>query len=86
MACLKNAVNAIRQTRDGYLWLATYDGLVRFDGLNFTVFNRGNTNGIGDNRFDMLFEDRQGILWAVTDENWLVKFEFDIWLGVFSQQ
>jgi signal transduction histidine kinase/ligand-binding sensor domain-containing protein len=76
----QNAVNAILQTRDGYLWLATYDGLVRFDGLNFTVFNRGNTKGIGGNRFDMLFEDRQGILWAVTDENWLVQYED----GVFT--
>ncbi|MGH9871871.1 MAG: ligand-binding sensor domain-containing protein, partial [Pyrinomonadaceae bacterium] len=76
----QNAVNAILQTRDGYLWLATYDGLVRFDGLKFTVFNRGNTKGIGGNRFDMLFEDRQAVLWAVTDENWLVKYE----AGVFT--
>jgi signal transduction histidine kinase/ligand-binding sensor domain-containing protein len=71
----QNAVNAILQTRDGYLWLATYDGLVRFDGLKFTVFNRGNTKGIRGNRFDMLFENRQGALWAVTDDNWLVKYE-----------
>src|SRR5947208_5626417 len=35
----QNAVNAILQTRDGYLWLATFDGLVRFDGLEFTVFS-----------------------------------------------
>ncbi len=34
----QNAINAILQTQDGYLWLATFDGLVRFDGLQFTVF------------------------------------------------
>ena len=76
----QNAVNAVLQTHDGYLWLATFDGLVRFDGLQFTVFNKGNTKGIGGNRFDLLFEDRQGALWAVTDENWLVKYQ----AGVFT--
>lgn len=76
----QNAVNAILQTRDGYLWLATFDGLVRFDGVKFTVFNRASTKGIRGNRFDRLFEDRRGVLWAVTDENWLVKYEG----GVFT--
>jgi signal transduction histidine kinase/ligand-binding sensor domain-containing protein len=71
----QNAVNDILQTRDGYLWLATFDGLARFDGQRFTVFNKGNTEGIGGNRFDRLFEDRQGVLWAMTDESWLVRHQ-----------
>jgi len=71
----QNAVNAILQTRDGYLWLATFDGLVRFDGSRFTVFNKGNTKGIGGNRFDRLFEDRHGALWAVTEDSWLVRYQ-----------
>lgn len=36
----QDSVNDIVQTRDGYLWLATYGGLVRFDGARFTVFDR----------------------------------------------
>lgn len=76
----QNGVNAILQTQDGYLWLATFDGLVRFDGQQFTVFNKGNTRGIGGNRFDRLFEDRHGTLWAVTDDSSLVQFH----LGVFT--
>src|SRR5438552_12549425 len=76
----QNAVNAILQTRDGYLWLATFDGLVRFDGLEFTVFSKGNTKAIGSNRFDGLLEDRHGTLWALTEESWLVKYQ----AGVFT--
>jgi hypothetical protein len=38
-----NSVNALLQSRDGYLWIATFDGLVRFDAVRFTVFNSGNT-------------------------------------------
>ena len=39
----QNSVNTVIQTRDGYLWLGTFGGLVRFDGLRFTVFNGANT-------------------------------------------
>jgi len=39
----QNTVRSIVQTRDGYLWFTTYDGLVRFDGINFRVFDKSNT-------------------------------------------
>ena len=42
----QNAVEALCQTRDGYLWLGTQEGLVRFDGVRFTVFDRRNTPGL----------------------------------------
>src|SRR5215813_1196996 len=38
----QNTVRAILQTQDGYIWLATEEGLVRFDGLSFTVFDKHN--------------------------------------------
>jgi signal transduction histidine kinase/ligand-binding sensor domain-containing protein/CheY-like chemotaxis protein len=38
-----DSVRAMAQTADGYLWFATADGLARFDGVNFTVFNQSNT-------------------------------------------
>lgn len=63
----QNSVRDIVQTRDGYLWLTTFDGLVRFDGVRFTVFNKSNTPGLTNNRFVQLFEDRQGDLWALLD-------------------
>lgn len=39
----QNSVWAVAETRDGYLWIGTQEGLVRFDGLRFTVFDRENT-------------------------------------------
>jgi hypothetical protein len=38
----QNTVRSIAQTRDGYLWFATEEGLARFDGARFTVFDRSN--------------------------------------------
>ena len=62
-----NAVRDILQTRDGYLWLATADGLVRFDGVRFTTFNRENSPGMSGNRITALFEDHDGELWMGSD-------------------
>src|SRR6266550_3216056 len=70
----QNTVYDIRQTRDGYLWLTTFDGLVRFDGVRFTVFNRGNSPGISSNRFLRLYEDASGDLWAGTDDGGVVRY------------
>src|ERR1700737_4285582 len=52
----QNSVSGIVQTRDGYLWLATVDGLARFDGVRFTVFNKSNSPGYINNRFPTLFQ------------------------------
>jgi signal transduction histidine kinase/ligand-binding sensor domain-containing protein len=64
----QNCINDILQTSDGYLWMTTFDGLVRYDGVRFRVFNSGNTPGIRSSRFLTLFEDSDRNLWITTDE------------------
>lgn len=59
----QNAVQAICQTRDGYLWLGTQEGLVRFDGVRFAVFDKSNTPELTQNSISALREDREGSLW-----------------------
>ena len=63
----QNSVIAITQTRDGYLWLGTLNGLVRFDGIRFTVFDESNTPGLNSGRIVLLFEDSQTNLWIGTE-------------------
>ncbi len=63
----QNTVTGLAQTPDGYLWLSTFDGLARFDGVRFTIFDKGNTKGILNNRFSQLFVDKNGIIWAATE-------------------
>jgi ligand-binding sensor domain-containing protein len=38
-----NQVNSIAQSREGYLWFATWDGLVRYNGQEFRTYGRANT-------------------------------------------
>ena len=62
----QNSIQSILQTRDGYLWMGTERGLVRFDGVQFTVFDKGNTPGLQNSNAQALFEDRAGNLWVGT--------------------
>src|SRR6266850_1254974 len=69
----QNSVTSIVQTRDGYLWFGTFNGLTRFDGVQFRVFVPDNTPGLPSNRILALFEDRDGALLIGTEEGFLAK-------------
>jgi ligand-binding sensor domain-containing protein/signal transduction histidine kinase len=63
----QNTVTCITQTRDGYLWLGTLNGVARFDGIRFVVFGAHNTAELKSNRMLALLEDREGGLWIGTE-------------------
>ena len=67
----QSSVNDIIQTKDGYIWLATFGGLVRFDGHSLTTFNRSNTQGMRSDRIINIFEDSKGYLWLGTEDGFL---------------
>jgi signal transduction histidine kinase len=62
----QNTVHAIVQGRDGFLWIATEGGLVRFDGVEFRAYTRANTPQMPSDLVDALMEDRDGVLWIST--------------------
>lgn len=63
----QNSVTSIVQTRDGYLWCGTLNGLVRFDGTRFVVLDESNAPGLNSSRIVHLFEDSRGVLWIGTE-------------------
>ena len=64
----QSSVISVIQTRDGYLWLGTLNGLVRFDGIRFTNFDEEITPGLNSDRIICLFEDSHTNLWVGTDK------------------
>jgi len=68
----QNSVNAIVQSRDGYIWIGTQEGVARFDGVRFTIFNRRTFPALRSNYTWGLFEDRTGNLWIATSGGGLV--------------
>jgi ligand-binding sensor domain-containing protein/two-component sensor histidine kinase len=69
----KGAVIAIVHGRDGYLWLGTQDGLVRWDGLSSTTFNKKNTPIFRNHVIQALLEDHDGNLWIGTEGGGLYR-------------
>ena len=69
----QNSVHAIIQDHEGYLWLATAAGIVRFDGVNFKVIGAADIRTLITNRITALHEDRSGDLWVGTQSSGLIR-------------
>ncbi|HWW89012.1 MAG TPA: two-component regulator propeller domain-containing protein [Vicinamibacterales bacterium] len=70
----QDSVRAITRTHDGYLWLGTYAGVARFDGVHFSVYDSGNAPELASGLLSALLEDRSGHLWLGTDGDGLIGY------------
>ncbi|AXJ00711.1 PAS domain S-box-containing protein [Cyclonatronum proteinivorum] len=61
-----NAVQRMVQAKDGFLYITTYDGLVRYDGYEFTTMNMLNAPGLSTNRLRSIGIDSDGIIWVAS--------------------
>ena len=68
------AVTSLAQTADGYLWLATAEGLMRFDGLRFTRFQPASGSSLPGSNAPYLLPSSDGSLW-VANENRVSRIE-----------
>jgi len=64
----QNTVQALVQSRQGFVWLGTEVGLVRFDGNGFAVFDRNSAPALPGGDIRCLLETRDGALWVGTGE------------------
>lgn len=80
----QSTVNYILQDRHGFMWFATYGGLNKYDGYSFTVYQHdaNDPTSIGSNNNVYLFEDDEGYIWVVNNENAGLE-RFDPESGVF---
>ena len=70
----QSTVRCITQTQDGYIWVGTWNGLARFDGVRMTIFKSSNTPALISSNIMSLFTDRRGQLWIGTDQGGLVSY------------
>ncbi len=70
----EETVQAFAQTPDGYLWVGTSGGLLRFDGARFHLFAHENTPAFGENSVFCLLAAHDGGLWIGTDGSGLIEW------------
>jgi len=70
-----NTVNRMAEDRYGYLWIATNDGLARYDGRNYRIWR--SEDGLRDNRIWSVLVDARNELWIGTENAGLVRMSAD---------
>jgi signal transduction histidine kinase/ligand-binding sensor domain-containing protein/CheY-like chemotaxis protein/HPt (histidine-containing phosphotransfer) domain-containing protein len=70
----QNTIVGMVQSEDGYLWFGTLDGLCRFDGVRFTIFNTANTPALLSNAITTIKKGQDNAIWIGT-ESGLVRFK-----------
>jgi signal transduction histidine kinase/ligand-binding sensor domain-containing protein len=70
----QNSVRGIVQTPDGFIWVATLNGVARFDGIHFTVFDKSDAPGISSSRFVSMVRGSGGDLWLASEDNNVVRY------------
>ena len=79
-----NRVRGVVLAPDGYIWIATLNGVARFDGIRFTVFDKSNTRGITSNRFVAMASGEGGDLWLPSEDRNLIRYHagrFELMVG-----
>ena len=71
----EDTVQAIQQSQDGYLWIGTTGGLVRFDGSHFHLYDHATTPALADNSVFCVLAARDGSVWIGTEGGGLVHFK-----------
>ncbi len=77
----QNSVHAIAQTRDGYLWVGTREGLARFDGVRFTPVEEPRVGELRQGWITALLAARDGSLWIACDTRGVLRWK----KGVFTR-
>jgi signal transduction histidine kinase/ligand-binding sensor domain-containing protein len=71
---ITNNLVSIIQASSGYLWICTYDGLIRFDGNSFETFDRTNLPFLQTDAFLKGYEDEQGVIWFATQGSGIIRY------------
>ncbi len=90
----QNTINAVVQTSDGYLWLGTEEGLVRFDGVHFEVYDKNKVEQIASNIVLAFCLNQRGNLWIGTHGGGLIRLDakdkkftaYTKWLGLSNDR
>ncbi len=72
-----SVVTSIIQDRHGFIWIGTDEGLNRYDGYRFKVYNNNpdNADSIANNSIAALYEDADGIIWIVYQRGGFSRFD-----------
>lgn len=74
---IANNLTSVVQSSSGFLWITSYVGIIRFDGIKTDVYDRVNLPFLANDTFYALNEDKAGTLWFSTQGSGIVMYRND---------
>jgi signal transduction histidine kinase/ligand-binding sensor domain-containing protein len=72
---ISNNITSALQSKDGFIWITTYNGIMRFDGKRITVYDKATIPFLETEAFYRVYEDEQSALWFASQGSGVVKFK-----------
>lgn len=72
---ISNNITSAYQSRDGFIWITTYNGIMRFDGERIIVYDRGVIPFLATDAFYQVYEDKDGVLWFASQGSGVVLYQ-----------
>jgi signal transduction histidine kinase/ligand-binding sensor domain-containing protein len=71
---VSNNLTSVNQTSSNFIWITTFNGILRFDGVNFDLFDKSSIPFLSSNAFYKTFEDSKGNLWFCSQSSGVIKY------------
>ena len=72
---VSNNLTSVFQSSDHFIWITTFNGILRFDGVNFKIYDKNNLPFLNSNAFYRSFEDSKGNLWFTSQSSGIIKYD-----------
>lgn len=72
---ISNNITSAIQSSEGFIWITTYNGIMRFDGQRIVVYDRGVLPFLATDAFYQVYEDKQGVLWFASQGSGIVLYK-----------
>jgi signal transduction histidine kinase/ligand-binding sensor domain-containing protein len=72
---ISNNITSAIQAQSGFIWITTYNGLMRFDGVRVDVYDRSSLPFLSTDAFYQVYEDNQGILWFASQGSGIIRYD-----------
>jgi len=81
-----NTVHNLSVSREGYVWASTWEGLARYNGRHFAIFDSSNIPGLSDDGFRAVLASADGSVWGGTARAGLVRLKDGAWTSLGLKQ
>jgi len=71
---ISNNLTSVNQSSSKFIWVTSFNGVLRFDGIDFKLYDKSNIPFINSNGFYRSFEDSKGKLWFVTQASGIINY------------